>query len=103
MANKRIIHPVAEESGSKGIDVPWFASDLIPDITPGVGTVFTLHFAFLESSVVEYKITGNYVAFEKNTAVTGGILKQITLREGDAFNIRAKSAVTLEFCRVDLL
>lgn len=108
MGNQRVIFPVDDEVNKVlGINGEFFDSDLIPDLSKNLGTIFTVHFAFSNDAVISYTIDGGatFYSFLNGDFVQGesGHMFQITLRTGDTFNIKTSVAGTLRFCRVDLV
>lgn len=108
MGNERVTLPVADiENKVLGAgDTDFFDSDLSPSISQGLGTIFTIHFAFSVDAVISYTLDGtNFYSILNGDFAQGdsGHMFQITLKEGDLFNIHASVPGTVRFCRVDLV
>ena len=109
MANRNVTIPVATAvPGARAIDADFLAADYIPDISASLGQVVTVHIAIdaTADSIIEYTLDGvkfhsflNGVALKASSAIE----RQITLRAGDALNFRAKTAIGLDYCFVDLV
>jgi len=109
MGNRNVTIPVATATpGSRGVDVDFLAADFVPDISNNSGQVVTVHIAIdsTSDSVIEYTLNGtNFHSFLNGVALkaSSAIERQITLRTGDALNFRAKTAIGLDYCLVDLV
>ena len=109
MGNRNVTFPVATAApGARGIDVDFLAADYEPDISKSAGQVVTVHIAIdaTAESIIEYSRDGikfhsflNGVALKADSAIE----RQITLRFGDKLNFRAKAAIGLDYCLVDLV
>lgn len=116
MGNQRVTFPVDDiENLAVLADEPFFndatgppgaSTPLIPDISKNLGTIFTVHFAVSTDAVISYTLNdSDYVSLLNGDFIQAdsGHMFQITLREGDQFNIRSSVANTVRFCRVDLV
>lgn len=109
MGNRNVTIPVATATpGARGIDVVFLAADYEPEISASLGQVVTVHIAIGDTadSIIEYTVDGtkfhsflNSVPLKKDSAIE----RQITLRAGDKLNFRAKIAIELDYCLVDLV
>jgi hypothetical protein len=108
MGNDRLTKFVADATpGAKGIDVPFFSSDVIPDISVA-GTLFTYNIQISGGpAIIEITTDGQATWHSVNTGVAIGETSTFTAQElvdlGGAFNIRAKSAITLDRAIVRLV
>jgi len=89
----KITIPVA-----KGIDVEWFAEDIVP-LLSNINILATLvvDFAFDASSIIEYTLDGgsNWVAFNNGDPIIGGQSRFIDVTSGVLVNFRSKSGGNL--------
>ncbi len=109
MGNRNVTIPVATAiPGARAIDADFLAADYEPDISSVYGQVVTVHIAIDDTanSIIEYTRDGTKFHSFLNGEVLkadSAIERQITLRFGDKLNFRAKTAITLDYCLVDLV
>lgn len=110
MSNRNSTIPVATATpGARAIDVVFLAANYTPDITASLGQVITVHIGIsgANDAIIQYTMDGgaSYHSFlnEEPLKNTSALEKQITIRFGAQVNFRAKSAITLDFCHVDLV
>lgn len=108
MGNRNVTIPVATASpGAKGVDVKFLFTDYEPDISKVYGQVVTVHIAISGAdAIIQYTRDGTKFHSFLNGEVLktdAAIERQITLRFGDKLNFRAKAAITLDYCLVDLV
>lgn len=110
MANRNTTIPVATAiPGTRAVEVAFLAADYVPDISASLGQLITVHIGIsgANDSIIQYTLDGGstFHSFLNEELVknTAGLEKQITLRSGDSVNFKALSAITLDFCRVDLV
>ncbi len=108
MGNDRLTKFVADATpGAKGIDVPFFATDVIPDISVS-GTLFTYNFKITGGpAIIEITTDGQATWHAINNGVSVGANVTFTAQElidfGGSFNIRSKTAITLDSAIVRLV
>lgn len=100
MGNDRLTKFVADAiPGARGIDVVFFSPDVVPDISVA-GTLFTYNIQISGGpSIIEITTDGGATWHSINNGIEIGETSTFTAQElidlGGAFNIRAKSAITL--------
>lgn len=109
MTNRNTTIPLATATpGARDVNVVFLAANYVPDISSSLGQVITVHIGIgvTNDAIIEYTVDGtiyhsflNSEILKKNSALE----KQITIRQGDEVNFRAKSAILLDYCRVDLV
>jgi len=109
MGNRNATFPVATAiPGARAIDADFLAADYAPDISKFNGQVVTVHLAIdsTADSIIEYTLDSakfhsflNGVPLKADSAIE----RQITLRFGDTLNFRAKAAIGLDYCYLDLV
>jgi len=108
VGNDRLTKFVADAiPGARGIDVPFFSSDVEPDISVA-GTLFTYNIQISGGpSIIEITTDGQATWHSINNGIEIGATSTFTAQElidlGGAFNIRAKSAITLDRAIVRLV
>lgn len=108
MGNDRLTKFVADATpGAKGIDVPFFATDVTPDISIS-GTLFTYNIQISGGpAIIEITTDGQATWHSINAGVSIGETSTFTAQElidlGQGFNIRSKSAITLNRAIVRLV
>ncbi len=108
MGNDRLTKFVADATpGSKGIDEAFFSSDVTPDISVA-GTLFTYNIQISGGpAIIEITTDGQASWHSINNGVEVGATSTFTAQElidlGGAFNIRSKSAITLDRAIVRLV
>ena len=108
MGNDRLTKFVADATpGAKGIDVPFFTVNVAPDISTA-GTLFTYNIQISGGpSIIEITTDGGATWHSINNGVEIGATSTFTAQElidlGGSFNIRAKSAITLDRAIVRLV
>lgn len=106
--NRNVTFPVADGSGARAIDADFLTEDYQPDISKVYGQVVTVHIAIDDTaeSIIQYTRDGTkFHSFLNNETLKAesAIERQITLRFGDKLNFRAKTAIGLDYCLVDLV
>lgn len=92
-------------AGAKSANQEWLAADFAPNIIAAFGQRIHVFFAFNGAdSIVQFTINGTDFRQIEEAALKDGVAyhKVIPLRQGDLFNIRAVTGITLDYCRVDL-
>lgn len=108
MGNDRLTKFVADATpGSKAIDEAFFSSDVTPDISVA-GTLFTYNIQISGGpAIIEITTDGQASWHSINNGVEVGATSTFTAQElidlGGAFNIRSKSAITLDRAIVRLV
>jgi len=108
MGNDRLTKFVADATpGARGIDVVFFATDVVPDISVA-GTLFTYNIQISGGpAIIEITTDGQASWHSINNGVAVGATSTFTAQElidlGGAFNIRSKSAITLDRAIVRLV
>ena len=108
MGNDRLTKFVADAPPvSKGVDEAFFPSDVVPDISVA-GTLFTYNIQISAGpAIIEITTDGQVTWHSINNGIEVGATSTFTAQElidlGGAFNIRAKSAITLDRAIVRLV
>ena len=108
MGNQRLTIPVADAiPGARIINAKFFAIDVIPDISTN-GTIFTYNFQITGGpAIIELTKDGGISWHVINNGVEIGANATFTAQElvdlGDAFNLRSKTAITLDSAIVRLV
>ncbi len=108
MGNDRLTIPVATATpGARIIDAIFFATDVIPNISTA-GTIFTYNLKITGGpALIELTTDGGATWHSINNGVDVGINVTFTAQEpiplGGAFNLRSKTAITLDSAIVILV
>lgn len=108
MGNDRLTKFVADATpGARAINAVFFAADVTPDISTA-GTLFTYNIQISGGpAIIEITTDGQATWHSINNGVEVGATSTFTAQElidlGGAFNIRSKSAITLDKAIVRLV
>lgn len=93
--------------GSKSANQEWFSTDIYDTITSTTRRRIRVHLAVNTDSVIEYTLDSgtNWVAFNNKHPVHNncGYEFELSLQNGDLFNIRATQALTVIIARVEVI
>ena len=103
-----IITPVGLTSGAKALDVEWFAADIAALVLAQYAALLRIHLAVSDvTQNLEYTLDGGttWIILHLTADMTNeeGLVKEISIRNGDSFNIRTKvvAGTTVRYCRID--